>query len=144
MQHLSIQSILQYLRRTSSPHGAWFDKWHTSPYYTTAHAVIACTGYDDDLVRDAVSWILETQNADGSWGYYLPTAEETAYCLQALVIWKRQGGQVPGDALRQGAAWPVDHAEPPYPPLWIGKCLYCPELIVRSVILSTLMLTAQE
>jgi hypothetical protein len=46
--------------------------------------------------------------------------------------------------LRRGAAWLAEHAEPPYPPLWIGKCLYCPVLVVRSAVLSALMLVAQE
>ena len=91
-----------------------------------------------------MSWTLKTQNADGSWGCYLPTAEETAYCVQALAIWKRHGGRVPRDVLRRGAAWLAEHAEPPYPPLWIGKCLYGPELVIRSAVLSALILAKQE
>jgi len=57
--------------------------------------VIAAAGYADALVDNAAYWIIETQNEDGSWGYYISTAEETAYCLQALVIWKRSGHPVP-------------------------------------------------
>lgn len=144
VEHPSVQKVLRFLRLVRQAAKFWLDKWHLSPYYTTAHAVIACAGYDDVLVRDAVSWILDTQNADGSWGYHLPTAEETAYGLQALAIWKRHGGQVPDDVLKRGAGWLLDHTEPPYPPLWIGKCLYCPELVVRSAVLSALMLVAQE
>jgi halimadienyl-diphosphate synthase len=144
VQHPSIRKVLRFLRRAQTSQGFWFDKWHASPYYPTAHAIVACAGYGDDLVDDAISWILATQNADGSWGYYMPTAEETAYCLQALVVWRRHGGQVPGDVLRRGATWLADHTEPPYPPLWIGKCLYCPVLVVRSAVLSALMLLAQE
>jgi halimadienyl-diphosphate synthase len=144
--HPSVQKVLRFLQRTPplGPRPFWVDKWHASPYYPTAHAVIACAGYADALVGDAISWILATQNVDGSWGYYAPTAEETAYCLQALVVWRRHGGPVAGDVLRQGAAWLAEHAEPPYPPLWIGKCLYCPVLVVRSAVLSALMLVAQE
>lgn len=144
VQHPSVQKVLRFLRRMQHLQMFWFDKWHISPYYPTSHAVIACAGYDDDLVDDAVYWILETQNQDGSWGYYMPTAEETAYCLQALVIWKRHKGQVPNHVLKRGAVWLADHMEPPYPLLWIGKCLYCPVLVVRSAILSALMLVAQE
>lgn len=144
VQHPSVQKVLRFLRRMQTLRLFWLDKWHISPYYPTAHAVIVSAGYDDDLVDDAVYWILETQNLDGSWGYCMSTAEETAYCLQALVTWKRHGGQVPDDVLKQGAAWLADHMEPPYPPLWIGKCLYCPVLVVRSAILSALMLVAQE
>jgi halimadienyl-diphosphate synthase len=139
-QHPSVQKIIQFLERVQTGNSFWFDKWHSSPYYTTAHAIIGCAGYKNELVTTAVDWILKTQNKDGSWGYYLPTAEETAYCLQALAIWKRQGGQVSLDNLKRGAAWLVDHTEAPYPMLWIGKCLYCPELVVYSSILSALML----
>jgi halimadienyl-diphosphate synthase len=142
-EHPSVSKVVQFLFRTQTLRLFWLDKWHASPYYPTTHAVIACAGYLDWLVNDAVYWIIETQSPDGSWGYYTPTAEETAYCLQALVAWKRQGGQAPDDVLKRGAAWLADHAEPPYPPLWIGKCLYCPELVVRSAILSALMMAAQ-
>jgi halimadienyl-diphosphate synthase len=143
-RHPSVHKILTFLRRTQSMQLFWFDKWHASPYYPTAHAIIASAGYNDDMLENAVYWLLETQNANGAWGYYLSSAEETAYCLQALTIWKRHGGQVPTDALKRGAAWLADHIELPYPPLWIGKCLYCPVLVVRSAILSALELVAQE
>ena len=140
VHHLSIQKVLRFLQQVQIDNSFWFDKWHASPYYTTSHAVIACAGYADKLTTTAVEWILRTQNTDGSWGFYMPTAEETAYCLQALAIWKRQGGQVSTDILKRGAAWLVDHTEAPYPMLWIGKSLYCPELVVQSSILSALML----
>ena len=89
-------------------------------------------------------WILETQNLDGSWGYYVPTAEETAYCLQALLVWQRGGKSVPNDQIQRGLDWLAAHTQPPYPPLWIGKSLYAPEFVVRSAILSALMMGAQE
>jgi halimadienyl-diphosphate synthase len=142
--HPSVAKLLRFLRQVQTGRLFWFDKWHASPYYPTSHAVIACAGYADWLAKDAVAWILGTQNPDGSWGFYGPTAEETAYCLQALVIWKRNGGQVPGDVLKRGTAWLADHADPPYPSLWIGKCLYHPLLVVRSAILSALTLVAQK
>jgi halimadienyl-diphosphate synthase len=139
--HPAVQKLLTFLRGIRSENPYWFDKWHASPYYSTSHVIIACTGYDDELAFEAVQWILDTQNPDGSWGYYnSPTAEETAYCLQALVIWQEQKNKVPAGALRGGAAWLAGHMDPPYHPLWIGKCLYCPVLVVRSAILSALML----
>jgi halimadienyl-diphosphate synthase len=143
-QHPMVIKVLDFLKRTQSLQLFWFDKWHASPYYSTGHAVVASAGYTDDLVRNAVFWILETQNEDGSWGYYLPTAEETAYCLQALVAWQRAGNPVAPEAIKKGAVWLADHAGLPYPPLWIGKCLYCPELVVHSAILCTLALVDQE
>jgi hypothetical protein len=45
-----------------------------------------------------------------------------------------------GGRIEQGMRWLRSHTEPPYPPLWIGKSLYCPELLVQSVILSALAL----
>ncbi len=68
--NLAYLKVLRYLRRTQTMRSFWPDKWHTSPYYPTCHAVIACAGYDGDLVDGAVHWILETQNANGSWDYY--------------------------------------------------------------------------
>ncbi|NIV36379.1 MAG: cyclase, partial [Anaerolineae bacterium] len=118
-----VQKVLRFLGQRQIRRLFWFDKWHASPYYPTAHAVIACAGYEDGLVGDSVRWIVETQHGDGSWGYYMPTAEETAYCLQALIVWRRHGGLVPAGVLRRGGAWLAERARPPYPPLWIGKCL---------------------
>ncbi len=138
VQHPVVRKVLQYLKKTKTLQMFWFDKWHASPYYPTAHAIIACAGWADWLVDDAVYWLETTQNGDGSWGYYRPTAEETAYCLQALCAWKRTGKQVSDQILKRGAAWLVGHADPPYPPLWIGKSLYCPVWVVRSAILSAL------
>jgi halimadienyl-diphosphate synthase len=143
IQSSPVQKILRFLSRTRTETGTWFDKWHTSPYYPTSHAIINCAGYADDLVIRAVRWILETQNADGSWGHSLPTAEETAYSLQALAVWRRNGHSTPDDALQRGASWLGRHASPPYPSLWIGKCLYCPQVPVRSAILSALALASE-
>jgi halimadienyl-diphosphate synthase len=138
--HNSVQKILRFLKRVQTSNSYWFDKWHSSPYYTTSHAIIECAGFADEIALSAVDWILKTQNEDGSWGFYLPTAEETAYCLQALAIWRRNGGQVSPAILKKGATWLIDHLDEPYPMLWIGKSLYCPELVVQSSILSALML----
>ncbi len=141
--HPSVQKALSFLRRVQTIRLFWFDKWHSSPYYPTTHLVIACANYADKLVDNAVYWIMETQNRDGSWGYYMPTAEETAYCLQALAIWRRSGHVVPHDVLERGAAWLRAHMDESSPPLWIGKCLYCPVLVVRSAVLSAVTLVEQ-
>jgi len=139
-----VRTILTFLERTQTLQMFWFDKWHASPYYTTAHAVLSLAGLADDLLDDAIYWIVTTQNRDGSWGFYLPTAEETAYCLQALSIWVQKGGQVPRQVIERGAAWLQERAEPPYVPLWIGKSLYAPVLVVRSAILDALALVQER
>jgi halimadienyl-diphosphate synthase len=141
-EHPSVRKVLGFIRARRNSSGYWLDKWHISPYYTAAHAVILCRGYDDELCQQLVDWMLRTQQADGAWGAGgLPTAEETAYCIQALSIWRRQGGKIPAGRLEQAGFWLSIHSQPPYPPLWIDKSLYCPELVVKSVILSALALS---
>jgi halimadienyl-diphosphate synthase len=140
VNHPSVQKVLRFLKKVQTSNSYWFDKWHSSPYYTTSHAIIESAGFANDMAVSAVDWILNTQNEDGSWGFYMPTAEETAYCLQALAIWRRNGGHILADVIKRGSAWLMDHIDDPYPMLWIGKSLYCPELVVESSILSALML----
>jgi halimadienyl-diphosphate synthase len=140
----SVEKVLNFLNKVRA-HGAyWYDKWHISPYYATSHAIVAAAGYVDKLITDAIEWVISTQNDDGSWGYYLPTAEETAYALQSLAIYKRFGHQVPETVIEKGYVWLKNHRIAPYPPLWIGKCLYCPQLVVRAAVLSALYLTEDQ
>ncbi len=144
VMHPVVQKVAQFLRRNQSASAFWADKWHVSPYYATAHAIIACAGYCDELVRGAVDWVLGTQNPDGAWGYYMPTAEETAYCIQALSVWNRHQSHPVVEPVRSGAAWLADHYDDgARQPLWIGKCMYYPGLVVQSAVLSALYLAAQ-
>jgi halimadienyl-diphosphate synthase len=139
----SVQKILNYLKKSRVANAYWLDKWNLTPFYTTAHAIIACAGFADDIVTPSVQWILDNQNKNGSWGIQFPTAEETAYCIQALNIWNQNEGRVPKDSIKRARTWLKDHVEPPYPPLWIGKGLYSPELVVRSAIISALLLAEE-
>jgi len=140
-KHPTVQKVTHFLQETQMAAGYWFDKWHASPYYPTTHAIIICAGYARELVRYAVSWLLSAQNPDGSWGFYHPTAEETAYALQALLIWERTEGKVPRAQIQKGLAWLQAHGEETAcTPLWIGKGLYCPEKVVQSAILSAWMM----
>jgi halimadienyl-diphosphate synthase len=137
----SVEKVLNYLRRSRDRHlPYWADKWHSSPYYATSHAIIACANIDNELVSESVEWILKTQNRDGSWGTYLPTAEETAYAIQALWIWNQNVARVPNNVFKNGGRWLKEHMDNAYPPLWIGKCLYSPNLVIRSAIISALAL----
>ena len=149
-----VRKVLSFLDRSRTLRTFWFDKWHASPYYTTAHAITALRE-DADLTADAVYWIVNTQNEDGSWGYYATsTAEETAYCVQALVTYGRDrpasprmplSGASPGlrDAIRRGVDYLVSSAERidcRYTPLWLAKSLYSPKWVVHSTVLSALAL----
>jgi halimadienyl-diphosphate synthase len=136
----SVQKIITFLRKARANNPFWLDKWHSSPYYATAHAVIACTGIGNDLAAESVEWIIKTQNSNGSWGTYIPTAEETAYALQALLMWNRKVARIPKATIRDGTLWLKEHMDGPYPPLWIGKCLYSPNLVIRSAVISALAL----
>lgn len=137
----SIQKIFAFLKKAKSNSSFWVDKWHASAYYPTAHAVIACAGFENNLVTDSVDWLLKTQGMDGSWGTYISTAEETAYAMQALWVWNEKVAKIPKSVFKNGARWLMEHLDEPYPPLWIGKCLYNPQLVIRSAVISALSLT---
>ncbi len=139
-EHPSVKKILKFLHSSRTKAHFWFDKWHASPYYATSHAIILAHSYDHKMCKESIEWLLRTQNANGSWGFYSPTAEETAYALQSLTIWKQHGGKIPPSQIEKGLDWLQGHANPPYPPLWIGKALYCPEIVVKSAILSAIKL----
>lgn len=139
-----VEKIRCFLQGKQQPGGWWVDKWHASPYYATSQAILAGAGYVDWDFQSAIDWILRTQRGNGAWGHYeIATTEETAYSLQSLAFWKQHGGNVPADALKRGSDWLAEHADPPYAPLWISKCLYCPELVVRSAALSALVMATR-
>lgn len=144
------QRLLDYVCDEQIDGLYWIDKWHISPYYATAHAV--CVGNDlpeaeaarlRPAVERSLEWLRQTQNEDGSWGFYgSPTAEETAYGLLALATETRSR---PDDGDRQRCVAAARYLETAvdmterganqeFPPLWIDKCLYTPTLIVWSAI----------
>ncbi len=133
--------LVKWLRTVQVDGRYWADKWHASPYYATAHAIIALIGTDHNLAQSAVQWILDTQRSDGCWGYYHePTAEETAYCLQALSMYDRYVEPVDEKVFAQGRQGLLARGGE-MPSLWIGKCLYTPVRVVKSAICSALALT---
>ncbi|HKT05113.1 MAG TPA: hypothetical protein VJT31_36825, partial [Rugosimonospora sp.] len=82
-------------------------------------------------------WVRETQRADGSWGRWTGTVEETAYAVQALV---RAGTPATG-ALARGAAYLAGHDDPDrYPGLWHAKDLYAPVRVIQAARLAALHL----
>lgn len=138
--------LVRYLLDTQIVGQYWLDKWHISPLYATAHVLAVLgdnpgdrRGETAEAVRRSLEWFRQTQNPDGSWGYFnQPTLEETAYAVLALT---RRGMQDadPGDRRRVSRALAYlreagRDANPGATPLWIDKCLYAPHLIVRAVI----------
>ena len=139
-RNASVLKVLRFLQKAKGSNHFWVDKWHSSAYYATSHAIIACGTLASGLVQDALEWMLHSQNKDGSWGTYIPSAEETAYALQALWFWNEKVARVPRHAIKNGARWLKEHMDQAYPPLWIGKCLYNPSLVIRSAVISALAL----
>ncbi|MEM9774594.1 MAG: hypothetical protein AAF902_08450 [Chloroflexota bacterium] len=138
-----VQKILKFIEAERVDRNYWIDKWHISPYYVTSHAIIALIGLENELARDSIQWMLDTQKSNGGWGDQFTTAEETAYCLQAILLWKKAGHYVPEEAIKNALEWLNDHLFEPYPPQWMAKCLYSPLVMVRSSILSALMLAKE-
>ncbi|MBX3061564.1 MAG: prenyltransferase/squalene oxidase repeat-containing protein [Anaerolineae bacterium] len=121
----------------------WWDKWHISPYYTNALALIALAGLDEELetlARLRLTWIEKTQNDDGGWGYYGDsTPEETAFCLEGLLWWDQHVERLAPQIIRAAGQYLSNHlADQSYAPMWISKCLYTPHYIVKSSIVSAL------
>lgn len=142
--------LLDYLSDQQLQTGCWVDKWHISPIYATAHALCvfgelgaAQARRAAPMVRRAHDWLCETQNSDGSWGWFgQATAEETAYALLALAALDDEGdGTRHSERRRAGLRYLMEatlglgvSAGAHYPAMWVDKCLYTPPLIVASVI----------
>lgn len=139
-EHPSVQKALGFLREIKGDHPYWLDKWHSSPYYTTSHAIMGCAGYANDLVQNSIDWLISSQHENGAWGADLPTAEETAYAMQALWVWNQNGSKIDHRVIKKGVEWLEAHSDEPYPPLWIGKCLYGPNTVIYSAVVSALAL----
>jgi halimadienyl-diphosphate synthase len=142
-EHPSVKKIISYLKRNRINNSFWLDKWHTSPYYPTAHFITAAHNFDVSMCSQAVDWILQSQKADGSWGYSNnhSTAEETAYCIQALKVWEANIANVPKRHIEMATTWLQENSSSPNSSLWIGKVLYCPEYVVKSTVLSAIELS---
>jgi halimadienyl-diphosphate synthase len=94
-----------------------------------------------DRLGDTASWLLASQRADGSWGEQVPTAEETALTLLALLHYHRAYPSLPTEPLRRAARYLLLNDLPfkdNYPELWIAKALYVPTGVVRSIIIASL------
>ena len=137
-----LAKAIDFLKRSQVSKSFWFDKWHASPYYTTAHAIIAALDIEPDLLQEPIKWLIQTQRPDGSWGYLAGTAEETAYALQALIFChKHKKANISADLIKQATQYletSTERRATHYKPLWIGKTLYYSTWVVHSAVLSAL------
>jgi halimadienyl-diphosphate synthase len=137
--------ILDFLYSVREENRYWKDKWHISPYYATAHAILALRDTDQGLIDDAVTWILSTQHADGSWGVFDGTLEETSYCVQALILSKAYLNPFVREQLERAVHFLKENINDSYfPELWIGKGLYSPIKVIQAAIVSALALFEKE
>ncbi|MDP9867824.1 MULTISPECIES: prenyltransferase/squalene oxidase repeat-containing protein [Streptosporangium] len=142
----AVRKIVRWLAGVQLENGSWADKWHASPYYATSHCSLALDLVADPgaerAVRRAVEWTLATQNADGSWGIWGGTSEETAYAIHVL-LHTAPGRSDPrsGRAAARGREFLLSQDPERHPPLWHQKDLFAPAAVCRAVRLAALRLT---
>lgn len=113
------RACLTWLRGRQEPGGAWFGRWGTNYIYGTWSVLSALeqSGVPpgDPMVRRAVDWLKQVQQADGGWGesndsYADPalagrgqpaTAFQTAWAVLALLA----AGEGDSPAVRAGVAF---------------------------------------
>ncbi len=134
--------ILSYVLDARDPAGCyWGDKWHASVYYPTSQVLIALLPHVPEQMDDVLDWLVCAQRTDGSWGQYVPTAEETGLVLLALLHYYRAGRPVPREPLHLAARYLMANERPfknDYAEMWTAKVLYAPTSVIRSIVLSAL------
>lgn len=132
------QRVVDWLCARQHDDGSWTDRWHASPCYATTTVALALhrNGNAPAAVRRAVEWALRAQRADGSWGRWHGTAEETAYAMQLLLLTGHREAALRGYPHLLG-----DHE---HPPLWHDKDLYTPYAVVEAAVLAAIHLAQQE
>jgi halimadienyl-diphosphate synthase len=149
-----IEKIFNYLDTVRDPAGFWGDKWHHSPYYTTACVLIALQHEEDpEIVRrwiPAVQWLFQQQSlSDGGWGSQgYSTLEETAYALQVLLSLPKLVQDLYSDlwedSIVRGVQYILQEIDGQsyqsysFASLWRGKELYAPPRVVWSAVLGVL------
>jgi hypothetical protein len=142
--------VASWLRTQQDDDGSWRDRWHASPHYATFCCALALNRFggaeSTPAVERAARWVLGAQHADGSWGRWGGTAEETAYALQVLLLTGAAADEESARAVARGGAFlrsvaGTGIAESDIPALWHDKDLYSPIAVVQAAILAALHLT---
>lgn len=140
----ALDTVLSWLGEQQEPDGSWRDKWHASPYYATLCCAVALAEHGAEHVRPAVvravRWLLGSQRADGSWGRWSGTHEETAYAVRTLLTTERHqrcalselDDEIVRAAARGYAFLRWSEGDTDAPPLWHDKDLYTPIRMVRA------------
>ncbi|EYF02235.1 prenyltransferase/squalene oxidase repeat-containing protein [Chondromyces apiculatus] len=142
-----IERLRDWLLGRQQPEGHWGDKWHASPYYATSRTVTALASIPrapriEAALQAAGRWMRDSQRADGSWGVWSGTAEETAYAASVILLAAGTAGPSPrmrtqlaaaARFLDEAGADPLHH----HPALWHDKTLYAPQAMIDAEILAT-------
>ena len=126
------------------------DEWHLSPAYPTSHAIRAFHLTEETLMERCLSFLLENQNEDGSWGFIengngLGTLEETGFALQGLLYYHQEVEPIDPTPIHRGVEYLVDHYPAAiFPAMWVAKVLYCPVNIIEGVIEGALLMYQQN
>ncbi|MER7268682.1 prenyltransferase/squalene oxidase repeat-containing protein [Micromonospora carbonacea] len=132
--------LTRWLTDRQSSDGAWTDRWHASPFYATSCVVLALAGHGRGAaavgaVSRAADWVLAGQRADGSWGRWGGTVEETAYAVQVLRAARSAAPAGVEAALGRARRYlSTMEGRDGAPALWHDKDLYRPVLIVRATV----------
>ncbi|GAB0105118.1 hypothetical protein JMUB6875_40960 [Nocardia sp. JMUB6875] len=148
-------AAVRALVETQDPDGHWDDRSVASPCLPTAAAAMALaraieSEFSADAllaVSSAITWLLGNQRADGSWGVWHPTAEETACAVHALTVCTSPAREhLVAAALRRAHIFLVDSLDCAVTdsirtPLWHYKDLGSPLRIERLHTLTALLMS---
>lgn len=145
-EHKSLAiSVTEWLREQLAQHGEFHDKWHISPLYVTSRAISPLAGWDDDLARRCVNYILEHQDVSGGWGYgERATLEETSFAVLGLSTALRAGLLKDYAPLRHASHFLHKNSHLATERLWIGKTLYQPVGVTMGTIYAAQIALAKQ
>lgn len=129
-------TVTEWLRKRWQNNTALHDKWHISPIYVAAHGIVAFAGWDDEMARWCVNYLLAQQRSNGGWGEFQnATLEETAHAVLGLAAAKRAGILSNNRSLIHAHRFfEQNNSQQPTERLWIGKTLFHPIGVVQTLI----------